>query len=118
MAHGVPRPIEEIHHRHPELYPVVHWLDTFGLDSEYDYDSVWRRLHELGFAATFHGHSAHAAAVKSSRSPTNYVFNHIGAHGSLMQELCKSLILGGVTKRFQSLPFAFLEGGVHTALQE
>jgi len=67
MAHGVPRPISDIHRRYPELYPGVHWLDTFGLDSEVDYDSVWRRLTECGFAATFHGHSAHAAATRSSR---------------------------------------------------
>jgi predicted TIM-barrel fold metal-dependent hydrolase len=115
MAHGIPRPIPDIHRRYPELYPGVHWLDTFGLDSEFDYDVVWRRLTECGFAATFHGHSAHASAVRSSRSPSNYVFNHLGAHGTLMQEVCKSLILGGVTNRFQSLQFAFLEGGVHWA---
>lgn len=115
LPHGIPRPIPAVHALSPDLYPSIHWLDTFGVDSEFDYDPVWRRLVDLGFAATFHGHSAHGAALKSSRSVTNYVFNHIGAHAGLMCELCKSLLIGGVTFRFKNLPFAFLEGGVYWA---
>ncbi len=115
LSPGVPRPIPQVHAIDTSLYPTVYWLDTFGIDSKYNYDVVWQRLTELGFSVTFHGHSAIAASTKASRSVTNYVFNHIGAHGSLMSELCKSIILGGVNTRFPSLNFAFLEGGVHWA---
>jgi predicted TIM-barrel fold metal-dependent hydrolase len=115
LPHGIPRPIPKVHASDPTLYPDIHWLDTYGLDSLFNYDIVWDRLQELGFAATFHGHSSNAAAMKTSRSVTNYVFNHLGAHASLLFELCKSLVLGGVTRRFPRLHMAFLEGGVHWA---
>lgn len=115
LPHGVPRPIPDVYQLSQSLYPRIHWLDTYGMDSAFNYDPVWQRLYDLGFAATFHGHSAHAAATKSSRSMTNYMFNHIGAHAGLMLELCKSLLLSGVTSRFEKLHFAFLEGGVHWA---
>ncbi len=48
----------------------------------------------------------------SRRSISNYVYNHIGNFASAGEALCKSLFLGGVTRRFPGLPFAFLEGGV------
>lgn len=115
LPHGVPRPIPFVYRTNPDLYPRIHWLDTYGVDSAFDYDPVWQRLVHLGFAATFHGHSSHAASTKSSRSITNYVFNHLGAHAGMMQELCKSLLLGGVTRRIPELSLAFLEGGVHWA---
>ncbi len=115
IPHGVPRPIPAYHREHPELFPRLNWLDTYGLDSAYDYDPVWQRMTELGFAATFHTRQPHATLMKSSRSISNYVFNHLGAHFSLMYEVCKSLVLGGVTRRFPGLQFAFLECGVHWA---
>ena len=111
LPHGIPRPIPHVHAHNPNLYPEIHWLDTYGVDSAYDYDVFWRQLSLLGFAATFHGHSSHAAAGKSSRSVSNYVFNHMGAHATLMTDLCKSLVLGGITRRFSNLQFAFLEAG-------
>jgi predicted TIM-barrel fold metal-dependent hydrolase len=115
LPHGIPRPIPQIHEANPDLYPAVHWLDTFGVDSAFDYGAVWQHLLDQGFAATFHGHSTHAAATRTTRSITNYVFNHLGAHASLMMDLCKSLLLGGVATKFAHLPLAFLEGGVHWA---
>ena len=115
LPHGVPRPVPNVHEARPDLFPAVHWLDTFGLDSALNYDPVWQYLTDAGFAATFHGHSQYAAAVKSSRSVTNYVYNHIGAHAGLMFDLCKSLLMGGVPRRFPNLQFAFFEGGVHWA---
>lgn len=115
LPHGIPRPIPQVHELNPDLYPAVHWLDTYGVDSAFDYGPVWQHLLDLGFAATFHGHSTHAAATRSSRSVSNYVFNHLGAHAGLMTDLCKSLLLGGITTKFAALPLAFLEGGVHWA---
>ena len=39
----------------------THWFDTYGLDSEYDYDPVWQALRDLGFAVTLHGGLTHRA---------------------------------------------------------
>ena len=36
----------------------------------------------------------------SRRSISNYMYNHIGSFGASMEALCKSLFLGGVTRRF------------------
>ncbi|PON15992.1 hypothetical protein C2W62_20810 [Candidatus Entotheonella serta] len=43
---------------------------------------------------------------------TNYVYNHIGNFAAAGEALCKSLFMGGVPRRFPTLKFAFLEGGV------
>ncbi len=47
-----------------------------------------------------------------TRSVSSYVYNHIGGLGSAHEALCKSLFLGGVTRRFPALRVGFLEGGV------
>jgi hypothetical protein len=47
-----------------------------------------------------------------TRSATSYVYNHIGGLGANHESLCKSLFLSGVTYRFPTLRFGFLEGGV------
>src|SRR5207237_5128069 len=46
------------------------------------------------------------------QSPSNFVWNHLGLHGSMMFQVARSLVLGGVTQRFADLSFAFLECGV------
>jgi len=84
-------------------------LDTFGLDSEYDYDPFWAKCVELGVAPLSHSSHLHSRA---SRSISNYVYNHIGALSASHEALAKSLFLGGVTRRFPSLRIGFLEGGV------
>jgi hypothetical protein len=45
-------------------------------------------------------------------SLTNFVYNHIGHFGEAGNAVCKALFLGGVTRRFPRMRFAFLEGGV------
>ena len=45
-------------------------------------------------------------------SQTNYVFNHIGNFAVAGETICRTLFMDGVPKRFPSLQFAFLEGGV------
>jgi hypothetical protein len=102
------RPIPAVHRRHPELFGYVHRNDTFGVDSEYDYDPFWAKCVELGVAPVAHTGLANAPY----RSVSNYVFNHIGGLAAANSALCKSLFLGGVTRRFPGLRFAFLEGGV------
>ncbi len=113
---GVLRPIEAGPSQHPQLWPgQAHWYDTFGLDSAYDYDPVWATARELGYAPTFHG----ALGIRPSHtpSPTSYVCNHVGMFAGLVAPVCKSLFMGGVTRRFPDLPFAFLECGVSWAMQ-
>ena len=47
-----------------------------------------------------------------TRSTSNYMYNHLNTFSVAHESLAKALFLGGVTKRFPELRFAFLEGGV------
>jgi predicted TIM-barrel fold metal-dependent hydrolase len=85
------------------------WLDTYGLDSEYDYDPFWAKCVELKVAPTAHSPSM---GWENRRSISNFAYNHIGHFAAAQEALCKSLFMGGVTRRFPTLKFAFLEGGV------
>jgi predicted TIM-barrel fold metal-dependent hydrolase len=105
----VRRPVAEVAKKYPEATPWAFWLDTYGIDSEYDYDPVWARCRELKVIPTFHGPGE---GWGSRMSISNYVYNHIGHFGSAGEAVCKSLFLGGVTRRFPDLKFLFLEGGV------
>jgi predicted TIM-barrel fold metal-dependent hydrolase len=93
----------------PDNFPKVHWLDTLGLDSEYDYDPVWAKCAELKVAPTFHQHG-YGVGARTSRS--NFVYNFLGHLPESLEAVCKSVFLGGVTRRFPQLKFAFHEGGV------
>ena len=53
-----------------------------------------------------------AIGLSTGRSISSYVYNHVGMLGEGHHSLAKSLFLGGVTRRFPDLNFAFLEGGV------
>jgi hypothetical protein len=81
----------------------------FGLDSEYDYDPFWSACVELGVAPVVHSALQHH---RVTRSISNYVYNHINGLAAAHESLCKSLFLGGVTRRFPELRVGFLEGGV------
>jgi predicted TIM-barrel fold metal-dependent hydrolase len=85
------------------------WLDTFGIDSEYDYDPFWKSCCHHGISPASH---TIGMGWGTRRSPTNYVYNQIGHFAATGEALAKSLFLGGVTRRFPALRFAFLEGGV------
>ncbi|MCH2169827.1 amidohydrolase [Myxococcota bacterium] len=84
-------------------------LDTLGLDSEYDYDPFWARCVELKVAAATH---TPGQGWGSRRSISSYMYNHIGSFAASMEAICKSLFMGGVTRRFPELSFGLLEGGV------
>ncbi len=109
---GVMRPIPEPDDgASPFLMPGQRaWFDSLGLDSLHDYDPVWRRAHELGFAVTFHAGLGHVPI--SFTSVSNYSFNHVGAFAQRMHVLVKSLYLGGATRRLPEVDFAVLECGV------
>lgn len=107
---GVPRPIPALQRTHPTAFPETCWVDTYALDSAHDYDPVWARCVELQVAVTAHGGML-LNFPWYGRSISNFVYNHLGNHAFQQGALCKALFLGGVTRRFPTLNFAFLEGG-------
>jgi predicted TIM-barrel fold metal-dependent hydrolase len=117
VPHGVLRPIPEPQARTSRyMFPSQQsWWDTYGLDSAHDYDPLWRRIRELKMAVTAHG--AFATPTNVFTSISNFTYNHVGSHFSMMYPLCKSLFLGGLPRRFPDLPFGFLECGVTWACQ-
>ncbi len=96
----------------PAHGPRAHRLDTYGIDSEYDYDPFWAKCIDLGLAPLVHG--SHQRE-RVTRSVSSYVYNHIGGLATAHESLAKSLFLGGVTRRFPELKLGFLEGGVSWA---
>jgi len=105
----VQRPFAALAGKDPEVSDYAFWLDQFGLDSQYDYDPVWARAQELGVSIAFH---SGFIGMTPYRSISSYVYNHISMLAEGQQSLAKSLFLGGVTRRFPQMNFAFLEGGV------
>ena len=108
------RPIAAVAERHPDAAHVVEWYDVMGIDSEYDYDPVWEKFRQLRIAPSFHNG---ARSIVLRNSPSNFCYNHIGHFASAGEAVAKALFLGGVTRRFPDLNFAFLEGGVGWAAQ-
>ncbi len=98
----------------PEIRKHAYWMDPLALDSIYDYDPLWRKCAELKVAVT--GHNL-IFGQGSRRSISNFMFNHIGHFAQGGQTFAKALFLGGVTKRFPTLNFAFLEGGAAWACE-
>ncbi len=108
----VRRPIDAVASHGPEVQYQASWTDSYGVDSPYDYDPFWARCIELGISP-----AAHSGAVgwDGRRSTSSYMFNHIGFFAAPSETLCRSLFLGGVTRRFPELRLALLEGGVSWA---
>jgi predicted TIM-barrel fold metal-dependent hydrolase len=98
--------------RRPDGTPAA-WVDTLGHGSLYDYDPVWQKCAELKVVPSFHGVGF---GWGSRTSATNYVYNHIGCFSSAQEAVCRSLVMGGVPRRFEGLTFAFLEGGAAWAI--
>jgi predicted TIM-barrel fold metal-dependent hydrolase len=103
------RPIAKLQNKYGSLSPKVYRLDHFGLDSEHDYDPFWQTCVDVRMAPSVHSSVQYHDL---SRSVSNYVYNHIDGIGKSHEALAKSLFLGGVTHRFPTLRFGFLEGGV------
>lgn len=101
------RPIPAAAELSPQAATWATRLDYFGLDSDYDYDPVWQACADLRLAPTFHSPSG----LRAGRSISNYTYNHIGSIAQAQEGLAKSLFLGGVTRRFPTLNFGFLECG-------
>jgi len=103
------RRVRALEEEHPEAAKAVQWYDVVGLDSEHDYDPVWQKCLELKVAPSFHNG---ARSILLRNSPSNFCYNHIGHFASAGHAVAKAMFFGGVTRRFPTLNFAFLEGGV------
>ncbi|PYM26117.1 MAG: amidohydrolase [Candidatus Rokuibacteriota bacterium] len=111
---GMSRRLSTATQSDPDATRIAVWYDVLALDSDHDYDPVWAKCAELGIAPTFHS----AGSNQGLRlSPSNFVYNHIGHFAAAGHAVCKAVFLGGVTRRFPELRFAFLEGGVGWASQ-
>jgi predicted TIM-barrel fold metal-dependent hydrolase len=104
-----PRRVGSVTNGDAESARFTVWYDALGLDSEHDYDPVWAACRELRIAPTFHTASSRQGL---RLSPTNFTYNHIGHFAAAGHAVCKAIFLGGVTRRFPEVNFAFLEGGV------
>ncbi len=93
---------------HPTVARYAFWVDTFGVDSLYDYDPFWAKVVALGVAPTTHSGSQ---GWTSRATVSNYMYNHIGHFADASEALAKSLFFSGVTRRFPELRVGFLEGG-------
>jgi hypothetical protein len=90
------------------------YVDTIALDSPYDYDPLWRRCVELGVAVTQHSGSS---SWSDRASISNFTFNHVGHFAESNHAFARSVFLGGVARRYPTLNFGFMEGGVSWACQ-
>jgi predicted TIM-barrel fold metal-dependent hydrolase len=97
--------------RYADDAPGGLWFDAYGLDSMYDYDPVWTKTGELGMPVSGHG-NAYGAGWPTRSSISNFSFSHMGHFAAAQEFLCRSLLMGGVTRRFPGQRFSFLEGGV------
>jgi predicted TIM-barrel fold metal-dependent hydrolase len=113
MAGFVRRPIPGLAKQASGLARHLTWMDNLCLDSEYDYDPVWAKCVELRITPTFHSFGLNWG-MRTSIS--NFMYNQIGHFAAAAEGICKALFLGGVTRRFPTLKFAFKEGGVGWAV--
>jgi predicted TIM-barrel fold metal-dependent hydrolase len=106
---NVRRPLAVVADQAPELARYATWMDTLCMESPYDYDPLWARCVELKVAVTAHSPSV---GYGSRVVTDHYIHNHVGSFAAAGEAFAKALVLGGVTQRFPTLNFAFLEGGV------
>ena len=106
---NVRRPIEAIADLNLDFTRDASWMDTLCMESPYDYDPLWTRCTELGVAVTSH---APSVGWGSRVVSYHYIHNHVGSFAASGEAFAKAVVLSGVSKRFPTLNFAFLEGGV------
>jgi predicted TIM-barrel fold metal-dependent hydrolase len=109
ITSNVKRPVPEVAERAPELAQYATWMDPLCMDGPCDYDPLWAKCVELKVAVTAHtGANGHGSRLVTN----NYVYNHVGQFAAGGEAFAKAVVLGGVTRRFPTLNFGFLEGGV------
>jgi predicted TIM-barrel fold metal-dependent hydrolase len=90
------------------------YCDTIALDSPYDYEPLWQRCVELGVAVTQHSGSGR---WQDRASITNFTYNHVGHFAESNHAFARGVFLGGLVRRYPSLNFGFMEGGISWACQ-
>ena len=108
MPPVVARPLPAL----PDAFPAARLVDRYGIDSEHDYAPVWQACVDLRVAVTFHGGQGFVYMPDGQESYTNFAANHILAHATMQSQVLKSMLFAGIPRRFPTLRFAFLEGGV------
>jgi predicted TIM-barrel fold metal-dependent hydrolase len=103
------RPAPEVVEQAPELANFSMAPHSPAIDVGESYDPVWAKCVELGVAPSCH--NAFRGRGSTHGSPSNYAFNSLGSFGQGGEYFCRALFFGGVTKRFPTLKFSFLEGG-------
>ena len=106
---ALPRSVEAVQATDPDTKRLAVNYEVFGVDSQYDYDPVWAKCVQLKIAPTFHSTGSNQAL---RNLPSSFTYNHIGHFADAGHAAAKGIFLGGVTRRFPELRFAFLEGGV------
>jgi predicted TIM-barrel fold metal-dependent hydrolase len=112
----------QIQRPHPEVVKQAPHLAQYSMapispaiDVGDVYDKVWAKCVELGVAPSCHNSSRGRGTLHNS--PSNYIHNSLGSFGKGSEFFCRSLFMGGVTHRFPTLKYAFLEGGSAWASQ-
>jgi predicted TIM-barrel fold metal-dependent hydrolase len=90
------------------------YCDTIALDSPYDYEPLWKRCVELGVAVTQHSGSGR---WQDRASITNFTYNHVGHFAESNHAFARGVFLGGLVRRYPTLNFGFMEGGISWACQ-
>ncbi|MBV9825289.1 MAG: amidohydrolase [Alphaproteobacteria bacterium] len=104
-----PKKVKAVNGNNADVDRLAVYYEVFGIDSEHDFDPVWQKCVDVKIAPTFHSSGSNQAL---RNSPTNFTYNHIGHFADAGHAAAKGIFLGGVTRRFPQLRFAFLEGGV------
>ena len=90
------------------------YCDTIALDSPYDYEPLGKRCVELGVAVTQHSGSGR---WQDRASITNFTYNHVGHFAESNHAFARGVFLGGLVRRYPTLNFGFMEGGISWACQ-
>ena len=83
------------------LWKLSGWMTTLTI-------AVFAKCVELKIVPTFHTSTLNFGYRSST---TNFTYNHVGHFAAGCEALCKSIFMGGITRRFPQLKIAFLEGG-------
>src|SRR5262245_34476935 len=109
IANHVKRPIPALAREVADPSTVRYFIDSLGFESPYDYDALWRTCFDLKVAVTAHSGSM---SWHGRESVNNFTFNHLGHFAAASHAFARALVFGGVLKRFPTLRFGLLEGGV------
>jgi predicted TIM-barrel fold metal-dependent hydrolase len=90
------------------------YVDTIALDSPHNYEPVWKRCVELGVAVTQHSGSGR---WMDRSSINNFTYNHVGHFAESNHAFARGVFLGGLVRRYPTLNFGFMEGGISWACQ-